>query len=77
MSRTRSAVLAICLLCLVLVVGCALPPQARQVVAENAALQTRFVALMEAGQVTEEQLRENAKVNALNWQRLDALLAGE
>jgi len=77
-ARSRSLaivfVLALWVLFAMLLPGCALPAEARRIIAENAALQTRFVVLMDAGKVSQEQLEENARANAENWRRLDVLV---
>jgi len=69
-------------LCVVLLIavmavsaGCVtVPVEARRIVHENAVLQGRLVELLDAGQVSEEALDANARANAENWARLDALM---
>ena len=69
-------------LCVVLLIvamavsaGCvAIPVEARQIIHQNAVLQGGFVEMLDAGQVSDEALAQNAKVNAENWARLDALM---
>ena len=56
--------------------GCARPvaPDARRIAAEQAILQTRFVTLIDLGQVSGEQLIANARANAATWRAFNALL---
>jgi len=69
------AVVVVLIAVLLLSAGCVgLPPEGRQIIHENAVLQARFVELIDADQVTQEHLEENARVNAENWARLDALV---
>lgn len=57
-----------------LLCGCGVPSEARKTAASNAALQRRFVELVEMGQVTRDALEANARANARNWEAFDRLL---